>query len=547
MTQEFKDHIVQHPNRFKRVPVAGTTDQFDLIPTWQENPSEVVQLGTPIDRQLFEGITSQLAETETQLSQQIEVARTERINESRIGLNSLSSSKLKITADADRIKLVNLSDEVLQAMAGNTPVNATPTANSVTTEKVADGAVTLPKTDLPISYVQSYDNFYDKYTAEIGKAISLEDGSLYTATSMMTNIIPIDGNYIKLGGQITSNNPIARYRFLDNAFGVVSFGSGARPLNIPNNNAIAYLQIQTDANRYHDLMIVPGNVVPTTYKPYHKINGDSVKKANYEVIPWKGKVLSTFGDSITAQGQDGTGYQQHIVSLHEFSGNLVRGIGGSRYRWSTQLFWANPDGSYAGRPDAGGSQPAGTTEHNATFCSWDRIKAMYPDSIRNTIDLVVCMGGTNDWQYITSSNIGNFSYGTGNTTDAAWVAEAGFNGDFNLNTLKGAIASTVLKLQKRCPNALIVLASPLSGRGTTGQSGVEQVKNAEGYTTEDVAKIVEEVAHYFSIPFIDVFGKTGINQMNRLTYIADSVHPNETGEKRLGEVMAHELKAIPPR
>lgn len=62
MTQEFKDHIVQHPNRFKRVPVAGTTDQFDLIPTWQENPSEVVQLGTPIDRQLFEGITSQLAD-----------------------------------------------------------------------------------------------------------------------------------------------------------------------------------------------------------------------------------------------------------------------------------------------------------------------------------------------------------------------------------------------------------------------------------------------------------------------------------------------------
>ncbi|WP_214783200.1 hypothetical protein [Exiguobacterium sp. s183] len=68
MTQEFKDHIVQYPNRFKRVPVAGTTDQFDLIPTWQENPSEVVQLGTPIDRQLFEGITSQLAETETKLS-----------------------------------------------------------------------------------------------------------------------------------------------------------------------------------------------------------------------------------------------------------------------------------------------------------------------------------------------------------------------------------------------------------------------------------------------------------------------------------------------
>lgn len=71
MTQEFKDHIVQHPNRFKRVPVAGTTDQFDMIPTWVENPSEVVQLGTPIDRQLFEGITSRLADIETQTNEEL--------------------------------------------------------------------------------------------------------------------------------------------------------------------------------------------------------------------------------------------------------------------------------------------------------------------------------------------------------------------------------------------------------------------------------------------------------------------------------------------
>ena len=51
---QFKDHVVQHPYRYKRVPVPGTTDLFDMIPTWQENPNEIVQLGTAIDRQLFE-------------------------------------------------------------------------------------------------------------------------------------------------------------------------------------------------------------------------------------------------------------------------------------------------------------------------------------------------------------------------------------------------------------------------------------------------------------------------------------------------------------
>ena len=60
MTQEFKDHIVQHPNRFRQTTVAPGV--VELTPTWVENPSEVVQLGTPVDRQLINGITSQLAD-----------------------------------------------------------------------------------------------------------------------------------------------------------------------------------------------------------------------------------------------------------------------------------------------------------------------------------------------------------------------------------------------------------------------------------------------------------------------------------------------------
>ena len=50
----FSDHIVAHPYRYKRVPVPGTTDLFDMIPTWVDNPNEIVQLGTAVDRQLFE-------------------------------------------------------------------------------------------------------------------------------------------------------------------------------------------------------------------------------------------------------------------------------------------------------------------------------------------------------------------------------------------------------------------------------------------------------------------------------------------------------------
>lgn len=67
------------------------------------------------------------------------------VSSSRLFDRSIPSSKLSIALDSQRIKLQNLSDEVLQAMAGSTPINATPAPNSVTTEKIADEAVTTDK------------------------------------------------------------------------------------------------------------------------------------------------------------------------------------------------------------------------------------------------------------------------------------------------------------------------------------------------------------------------------------------------------------------
>ena len=51
--------------------------------------------------------------------------------------NSISSIKLKTIAMADRIKLVNLHEEVLEAMTGETGINMIPSDGSVTLEKFA--------------------------------------------------------------------------------------------------------------------------------------------------------------------------------------------------------------------------------------------------------------------------------------------------------------------------------------------------------------------------------------------------------------------------
>ena len=49
---DFKDHKVQFPNRFKQVQVSPGV--VDLIPTWIENPSEVIEEGTPVNADLFD-------------------------------------------------------------------------------------------------------------------------------------------------------------------------------------------------------------------------------------------------------------------------------------------------------------------------------------------------------------------------------------------------------------------------------------------------------------------------------------------------------------
>ncbi|MCY1690754.1 hypothetical protein OVA29_08810 [Exiguobacterium sp. SL14] len=42
---DFKDHIVEYPNRFKQTTVAPGI--VELVPTWIETPEQIIQSGTP--------------------------------------------------------------------------------------------------------------------------------------------------------------------------------------------------------------------------------------------------------------------------------------------------------------------------------------------------------------------------------------------------------------------------------------------------------------------------------------------------------------------
>ena len=107
-------------------------------------------------------------------------------------------------------------------------------------------------------------------------------------------------------------------------------------------------------------------------------------------------------------------------------------------------------------------------------------------------ELIFVMGGTNDLGQVMR----DLAWVAVSVVDTAWAADATYynGGDFNISSFKGAVASTILKLQIWCPNARLVFASPLSGRGTTSGVNMTEPVYTNGFTTKDYRDAIEEVA-----------------------------------------------------
>lgn len=247
-------------------------------------------------------------------------------------------------------------------------------------------------------------------------------------------------------------------------------------------------------------------------------------------VSWAGKTWCSYGDSITHYNV----WQSYVTDYFGFSEHYLRGVGSATFVQSNLIWYANEDGSFNCQPGIAGvtDAPAGTHAVEGYLCSEERIQTIPSD-----VDLVVIMAGTNDAGPSVSAPLGDLSY------------------PFDENTFMGAVASTVVKIQEHCPNAVVVLASPFSGRGyeEEGQSKeemrqnqTEPVYNNLGLTTYDYAKAVKEVAGYLSIPYVDVFESCGVNQFNRYEYLEDLVHPAPEGGRAIAEVMIGRLKEIAP-
>lgn len=332
----------------------------------------------------------------------------------------------------------------------------------------------------------------------------------------------------------------------DMTTGIVKVPENAKYIRVSWNAAVVYRLIA-----YGDSTNIP-------YVPYETKDAnperlyDDLKKLKTVITKWNGLTWVSYGDSITAQGNNGGGYQNIVDNMLGFGTSYRRGVGGQTYKANTSTFYANPDGSYAGRYGMGGltEAPEGTTEHLGYFASWDRITTMIHESIRESIDLVVLCGGTNDHGSVEDVETdGVISAGTpiwiaGSAIDAEWAASSYYaDGDYDISTFAGAIASTVTKMRIWCPNAVVVLATPYPRWNTETK---EQYANSKGLDFREMCEIQIAVAKYTACPVVDANAMCGVGGVNFADTVSDGVHPNTVGMKMYGKALADGLKDISP-
>ena len=246
----------------------------------------------------------------------------------------------------------------------------------------------------------------------------------------------------------------------------------------------------------------------------------------------------------------GYNWQKYVCQSLKIKRFYTRGIGSSTYK---ALNWGayvdSKSGVLISRPYpfvdySEMEEVEGQTKIHGGGSQWDRIKAMIPDSIRNDIDLLFFMF-YNDSVIEDIEVLGIPEWSTNNTTDSEWIADAELSdgGDYDINNIRGAFCSLVMKLQKRCPNAVLVCGTMMGGNGSTGdRASNTYVLNS--HWTEFIC--TKKICNLMGIPLVDN-RTSGINELNRADYIYDVVHPYlEKGGKALARSVISGLITIIP-
>ena len=305
--------------------------------------------------------------------------------------------------------------------------------------------------------------------------------------------------------------------------------------------------INTHITDFQDVAFIPYELNNESRTEESNATLDAAVESRIDPLTtWKGKNWLIYGDDTTSSSNGNstkTGWAKYVNATIGFGNCYGRSVSGQSFIWNNSTFKANiQTGEYMGQ---------GTENDNSLgcLCSWQRIKTMIPDNIKDDIDLIWLTGGLNDMLNLDSNNAAsNLEYTkptfiSDEGTDTAWESASEYNGgDFDVTKLSGAIASTIMKLQCRCPNAVIILSTPMPYWNTSTYQDIERY----GVSMIDIADTEIKTARYMSIPYFDTCSMTGINGFNYDKYMNNvNLQPIE-GQKMLARTAVGALRNIYP-
>lgn len=214
--------------------------------------------------------------------------------------------------------------------------------------------------------------------------------------------------------------------------------------------------------------------------------------------PYFGKILCTYGDSITAQQT----WQDYVQRELGFSKYYNHGVGGRR------------------------------------------LMAMATDEclaeITEDFDVMLVMGGTNDWAQDRTIGTENDI----NTDDQTFTG-----------TFYGGLNALMKKLTTKYPTKRIVFMTQTPVKNSNGEAffnkkgSADGLKNSNGNTTRDFARATLNACENNHVPCIDLNSLVGWNENNISSFVKDEndtfFHPTSVGGKRIAECISGFLKSLP--
>lgn len=371
-------------------------------------------------------------------------------------------------------------------------------------------------------YTKGAVNMFNKKTVKKGYMDSL--GQVFDAETLVySDPIPVEGG----GGYFFFEKPapvkLAVRRLTQFDADMTPLGTSATQhdyvQNILVNDNTRYVVITVSKDQAPTTQFIKGKASIPIYYPYYTKNKSveeltkEVDALNVSTTEIKESIKNTLvGETMLNIGDSQTGQNKWQPFVNEV------------------LKMTSINEGYGGYPLA----QVDDTQMGFALAS-DYMLAKYSAALANA-KIATIMAGTNDLGYD----------GTKPQFNTITIGDYGL--PYNIKTYKGALSKVVDYLLTNHPNVLVVVMSPVGGlTKVTGVNLTEPYKNALGLSIGDLAKACEEVAHYFGVPFIDVYGKSGISHRNSKEFIVDGVHLNTTsGAKRVAKVVINGLKEVAP-